>query len=65
MMTDDRMFGEKMVDNVDFDTLFELGLRRLVLSDITLSEREIIGFMKLDDIKRTVEFMQSVIDYKK
>ena len=63
-------------DKIDFISLSELGLRRLDLSDITLSESCSkspaviisqdgfeVAMLKYDELKKAVEFMQSVIDY--
>ena len=61
-------------DTVDFNTLSELGLKRLDLIGITLSEScskspsviisqggEVVVILEYTELKKAIEFMQSVI----
>jgi hypothetical protein len=73
----ERYKKKNRASNIDTTTLSELGLRRLDLSDITLSEscsksptviisqgRHVFATLKHDDLKKAIEFMQSVINYE-
>lgn len=62
---------------VNLTTLSELGLRRLDLKDITISEScskspsvllsqcgELVARLEYDDLKATIDFLQSVLNYE-
>lgn len=63
-------------DTIDFTTLSELGLRRLDISNLTLSEScskspsviisqdgMVITRLEYDDLQKAIEFMKSVLNY--
>ena len=65
-----------MTTKIDFESLNELGLRREDIADITLSESasispailisqnsELITILKYNDLKKTIAFIQSVLNY--
>jgi len=62
---------------VNLTTLSELGLRRIDLKEITISEScskspsvllsqcgELVARLEYDDIKTTINFLQSVLNYQ-